>query len=100
MTDKVYGVVVGGEFSEKTTIALFLKEKDRDKYLEKFIASDIYIADDGARAEDFPLNPDISELLYVNITSVNLYKNGKINKEMVIEKAHSIDEVSRMMEEG
>ena len=30
---------------------------------------------------------------------VNLYKNGKITRELVLEKAHSLDEVKRMMQE-
>jgi Tfp pilus assembly ATPase PilU len=31
---------------------------------------------------------------------VNLYKSGKISKEMALEKSHSVDEVRRMIDSG
>jgi len=38
-------------------------------------------------------------MMTMDMSLVSLYKSGKITKEMVMEKAHSLDEVKRMIEE-
>ena len=38
-------------------------------------------------------------MITMDMSLVNLYKNGKITKEVLLEKAHKIDEVLRMVQE-
>lgn len=39
-------------------------------------------------------------MMTMDMSLVNLYKSGKISKEMALEKSHSIDEVRRMIDNG
>jgi len=38
-------------------------------------------------------------MMTMDMSLVNLYKSGKVTRELVLEKAHSIDEVARMIQE-
>ena len=80
MTDKIYGIVTGGEFTDTSVVGLFLEESDRDTYLEKFIAVGKNVFNDGARAVEFPLNPSLHDLSFTNITFVNMFRDGQIRR--------------------
>jgi len=80
MVEKIYGIITGGKFTDTGVVGLFTEESDRDAYLEKFVAVGKYAFNDGAHAVEFPLNPSLYDLSYVDVIYVNMYKDGQVRR--------------------